>query len=392
MKEQQNPKRRILLAVAGLSPQIITETVYALAVEREKPWIPDEIHVITTVEGAKRVKLTLLSKGPAWFERLREDFSLPDIRFDEHSIHVLHDEAGHALNDIKSPADNERAADFICDKVRELTGSPDTELHVSIAGGRKTMGYYLGYALSLYGRPQDRLSHVLVSEPFESSWEFFYPTPYNCVIELRDGGVADTRDARVTLAEIPFVSLRQGLDKRLLEGTSCFSDVVAAARRALQPARLCIDLENSEIMAAGKAFSLPPVQLAMLAVFAHRAVNGEQPLPAPVKDIHDKDWAERFLHQYDRIGHDMSDRERTHKALEKGMDGDYFSTHKSSLHRSLRSRLGNAARPYLIDDGGTRPGRYQLRLPSDAIRFGPCPDETGGAAANARQVSKEGAL
>ena len=30
------------------------------------------------------------------------------------------------------------------------------------------MGFYLGYALSLYGRTQDRLSHVLVSSPYES--------------------------------------------------------------------------------------------------------------------------------------------------------------------------------------------------------------------------------
>jgi CRISPR-associated protein (TIGR02584 family) len=35
---------------------------------------------------------------------------------------------------------------------------------MSIAGGRKTMGFYAGYALSLYGRAQDRMSHVLVEE------------------------------------------------------------------------------------------------------------------------------------------------------------------------------------------------------------------------------------
>lgn len=37
------------------------------------------------------------------------------------------------------------------------------------------MGYYLGYALSLYGRAQDRLSHVLVTERYESLRDFFIP-------------------------------------------------------------------------------------------------------------------------------------------------------------------------------------------------------------------------
>ncbi len=32
--------RRVLLAVSGLSSQIVTETLYALAVRTERSWIP----------------------------------------------------------------------------------------------------------------------------------------------------------------------------------------------------------------------------------------------------------------------------------------------------------------------------------------------------------------
>ena len=53
-------KRKILLAVTGLSPQIVTETLYALAVGQDTPWIPDEIHLITSCEGAERARLSLL--------------------------------------------------------------------------------------------------------------------------------------------------------------------------------------------------------------------------------------------------------------------------------------------------------------------------------------------
>ena len=80
------------------------------------------------------------------------------------------------------PADNDATADAITERLRAFTADPETALHVSIAGGRKTMGYYLGYALSLFGRPQDRLSHVLVSPPFESHPQFYYPSPGERVI------------------------------------------------------------------------------------------------------------------------------------------------------------------------------------------------------------------
>ena len=70
-------------------------------------------------------------------------------------------------------------ADFITEQVRQITADPAASLHVSIAGGRKTMGFYAGYALSLFGRAQDQLSHVLVSPSFELLKEFSIrvPTP-----------------------------------------------------------------------------------------------------------------------------------------------------------------------------------------------------------------------
>ena len=50
--------RRILVALAGLSPQVVTETIYGLAVVGTPAWIPDEIHLITTREGAEGARLT----------------------------------------------------------------------------------------------------------------------------------------------------------------------------------------------------------------------------------------------------------------------------------------------------------------------------------------------
>ncbi|MFA7097496.1 MAG: CRISPR-associated ring nuclease Csm6 [Gammaproteobacteria bacterium] len=371
IQEQQTMiyPRRILLAVTGLSPQVVTETLYALAVRQRPPFIPTEVHLLTTVEGAQRARLALLSDDPGWFHRLRKDYGLPEIAFDENHIHVLTAADGTPLSDIRSPQDNECAADAITEMVRAFTEQPDTALHVSIAGGRKTMGFYLGYALSLFGRAQDRLSHVLVSEPFESSWDFFYPTPYSRVLATRDNKLADARDAQVTLADIPFFSLRHDLPEHLRKGRARYSELVAAARAAVGPAELIIDPVARRIRAAGRIVELPPAELAMLALFARRAQQNLPALKAPGKGVPDPEWAERFLSEYRAICGEMADIDDTERALRKGMDGDYFSSRLSKLKRKLERALGPAARPYLIDGGSTRPRRYRLALPPEAIRF-----------------------
>lgn len=148
--------KRILLVITGLSPQVVTETLYALAISQEQVFVPTEIHVVTTAEGAQRARLTLLSDEPGWFYRLCADYGLPSIAFDSEHIQVLEDSKGNPLQDIRTPEENACVADQISELVRGFAQDEQAALHVSIAGGRKTMGFYLGYALSLYGRPQDR--------------------------------------------------------------------------------------------------------------------------------------------------------------------------------------------------------------------------------------------
>ncbi|MCM8596930.1 CRISPR-associated ring nuclease Csm6, partial [Accumulibacter sp.] len=298
--QRENPSeypRRILVAVTGLSPQIVTETLYALAVAPESgmAFVPTEIHLITTRSGAEKARLALLSDDPGWFHHFCRDYALPPIAFSPANIHVLQDAQGRPLDDIRSPDDNRHAADGITEIIREFTADPDSALHVSIAGGRKTMGFFLGYALSLYGRPQDQLSHVLVSEPFESSGGFYYPTPVSRVLELPGGRLVDSASAQVTLAELPFVSLRHGLPEALLTGRASYNETVEAARLGLAPPELHIDLGGRRIRAGGRAIALPPAELGLLSVFARRALNGEPPLQAPSKESPDLAWKRRYL-------------------------------------------------------------------------------------------------
>lgn len=361
--------RRVLLAVAGLSPQILTETLYALALTTEPAFIPTEVRLITTSEGAERARLSLLSQDPGWFARLCRDYRLPPIDFGDHAIQILTDSAGQPLADIRDLTDNARVADQITEAIRALTTDADCALHVSLAGGRKTMGYYAGYALSLYGRAQDRLSHVLVSEPFEQSWNFFYPTPYARVIETNDKKLADTQRARVTLAEVPFVRLREGIvPERLLSGGASFGETIAAAQRALAPAELVIDLAQRRLQAAGEVIALKPAPLAFYALMARRRLHGLHAARADTEGL-----AAQYLSEYQRIvGAFCGDYERAEQALAEGMSVEDFDQRKARTNAALTQALGaQLAAPYLIQADGSRPKtRYRLRLEPEAIRFG----------------------
>lgn len=362
--------RKVLLAVTGLSPQVVTETLYALAQNETPAFVPTEIHLITSSEGAERAELALLSGEPGWFHRLVRDYALAPIAFDRSHIHVVRNAQGEPVSDIRTPEDNLLCADFITEHVRNVTADPDSALHVSIAGGRKSMGFFAGYALSLFGREQDRLTHVLVTEPFESSWEFFYPTPYSRVIETRDRRLADTKNAVVTLADIPFVRLRHGMPEALLDGRANYERAVSAVQAGIGPASLRIELTERRVLAGGKGFKVPPAELALLTLFARRARANEPALAAPKKLVKDADWGERYLRELRLIAGPLGDLEKTERALDGGMDGDYFSQHLSKLRNVMQSELGRpAARPYLIDDGGTRPRRYRLEMPASAIEI-----------------------
>jgi len=363
--------RRILLAVTGMSPQIVTETLWALAVRQDPRFLPTEIHVVSTQEGADRVRLQLLASESGYFHRLRADYDLPEILFGEEQIHVIHNADG-LLSDIRSPADNEAAADYLTTLVQELTQDADAALHVSLAGGRKTMGYYLGYALSLFGRPQDRLSHVLVSEGYESSPLFFYPTPKQQIIYVGpQQRPLDTAQAQIDLAVIPFVRLREDLPTKYLHEGLRFTEVVAAANRALQEPLLEIDVVQGAVYADGQCVTKSPLQVALCWWLAEAAQGGE-----PAVDWTAPEAADEFLGRLRRLVSEMSgEYEKAEEALawrrnDPVENKGYFSPLRTRTESAFAAVLGpSAARRYAIRRLGQR-GReqfYGFALETDQI-------------------------
>ncbi|MDI6865433.1 MULTISPECIES: CRISPR-associated ring nuclease Csm6 [Thermodesulfovibrio] len=204
-------KKHILLCVIGMTPQIITETIYALA---KKKINIEELHVITTLDGKRKLTETLINKGI--LSQLIYEYNLPSINFSEKSIYLIKNFKNKPLSDIRTPLDNESAGELICKVVHKLTARKNTILHCSLAGGRKTMGFYLGAALQMYGRKDDKLYHVLVNEEFENLPEFFYPPAKSkeIIIKTKDGQFLkkSTSEVKIELAELPFLRLKELID------------------------------------------------------------------------------------------------------------------------------------------------------------------------------------
>lgn len=364
-------QKNILFLVTGMTPQIITETLYALAVDPENSdrWLPSEIHVLTTVKGKIQIRSRLFNDGI--FEQFLKDFHLSNIKFDDSTVHVIsHD--GEELEDLKTLDDNELAANETCRLIKLFTEDTNSTLHVSIAGGRKTMGFYAGYALSLYGRAQDSMSHVLVSEEFEFAEGFYYPTPYeHYVAKYKSQERLNAQNAKVFLADIPFVRLRNTLPSThpLNMNNYQFSDVIEQLNQVNQALSLEINVTHRYIQINGSIKAeLPPREMALLMWFADYKINGKPGLKAPTGSHKgeispaEQDYicelTEEYLIQYD----ELKDSD-TNIVVTK----DFFESTKSKLKKHLERQLGNELTARIMPKQNGRSTPFYLPIDKDQI-------------------------
>ena len=337
-------QKNILFLVTGMTPQIVTETLYALAADPEvsEKWVPTEIHVLTTAKGKIQIRSRLFNDGI--FAQFLKDFQLSNIQFDDSTVHVITHQ-GEELEDLKTLEDNELAANETCRLIKLFTEDDDSTLHVSIAGGRKTMGFYAGYALSLYGRAQDSMSHVLVSEEFEFATNFYYPTPYEHFVSKHNSQERlNAQHAKVFLANIPFVRLRHTLpDTHPLKMESYqFSDVVEQINQANQKLSLEIDTTHQYIRVnGGDAIDIPAREMAMLIWFADYKCKGLVGIKAPTG----KAKGENSLAEIQIIDELTAEYLSHYDELKVGdtsieVNKEFFESTKSKLKKHLEKKLG----------------------------------------------------
>jgi len=357
--------RRILLAVTGMTPQVVTETLYALAVDGEKKFIPTEIHVITTVAGAKQVRHLLLDAKSGHFHALCREYGLPAIKFPDSHIHVILDPLGQPLADIRTPQDNLRAADFISHLVRDFCLDDDAALHVSIAGGRKSMGFFVGYALSMFGRVQDSLSHVLVNDPFESLPDFFYPPKIGRVLIDRNGSPAHTDEAQIMLADIPFVRLRGGIPSSLMTGDVSFAEVINGVQSGLNFVSLEFDIPQKAICFGGKWITFQPAWFTFYLWLAKRCADGLPEGGALCRS--GVDPAEYLKVYAEVVGSNSAHFEsvKEHALRESVLGPEFFEQKVSKINDVIKKNLPLEYRNYQIRSFGRKPFK------KDALRLMP---------------------
>ena len=387
-------KRNILLCVAGATPQIITETLFALTQKQEPKVKIDEIRVITTLEGRNRILNSLLDKTNGKFFEFCRDFGIDEdsILFDETCISLLRTRDGRTLEDIRLPEENELAGDQICEIVRELCKDENNCIFASAAGGRKTMSIYLTLAMSLFGRSEDSLSHVLVSADFENNRDFFYPPPTPKMIgvfnlQTKETSQVSTATAEIYLAPIPFLRLRGiGSDNEKFGKARNYGEMVTEAQKVLDIKEkeydLLISLKNNCVFVRGQKVKFTPREFFFYLIFVKRKLARNSIVS--LKSLIFEDFEEAFSEIMKAKGKDVgweqlpnvkgySFAETMLKQLESKIPKDFddfrgeFSKVVTLIGNKFKAK-GVDNRYYLVStDDGT--ASYSLKLGAERIKF-----------------------
>jgi CRISPR-associated protein (TIGR02584 family) len=371
-----------------MSPAVLTETVWALATE-DPPVIPDRVVVVTTIGGRQAIERELLTPpdqdAPAIWQELRLAVLGPDAAKQERLIleparlvEAPSPRTGQTvfLEDLRTPAENSATANFLLNELRRWTEIPGSRLIVSIAGGRKTMGALLYACVSLLGRETDRLTHVLVNEPFDDPRlkpRFYFPRQRQRQLRTADGRPYQAAKARIDLANIPFVPFRNLFERDLIRKPASFVELVQRCRVQVQeitrhnvrlkltPSRCVIAVNNQQV----KLSALQCLLLLFLAdnaKFAHPAPAKYDAAIEPLRAFADKVRGACVPED----GKDWRDQAR----LPEDFDGQRLRKLLDELKAKLR-RAGPAAAsliPLLPEKG-----RCTLDLPPDTIEIADVP-------------------
>lgn len=272
-------RRTILIAGMGTSPAVLTETVWALA-HQKKPVVPDEIVVLTTKPGKEALRTAVMSGAPSVWERLKAALRKKKIAIDgklvlgDTSIRVIPDEQGNEVDDLRTGADNLRAADFMLGELRKYTEDTETTILCSIAGGRKTMSALLFSCMSLLGREQDKVYHVLLPPVFEQGVEppFFFPEPGVTYTAKVTGKKYKANKVQSELFEVPFVRMRGWYQEKFKNIPPSYRTLISKVQTIAPPAvtypEIEIDAWNGWVTLNGRQVAMSRPCFAMLLLLA----------------------------------------------------------------------------------------------------------------------------
>ena len=261
--------KNVLLFSTGLSPQIVTESVFYHTQIRKPSLRIDAIHIITDAKCEPLVIKELLPDNNGWLHKLADDYQIDpiEVTLPLENIHILKDNSGKPLMDLLTLEENNAAVETVFRIIKDLTCNNQTRLITSVAGGRKSMSVIVGQAMQFYAREQDLLTHVIVDDCIIGAKDFFYPTPISKKVKIK-GKIVDYHDVKIYLDEIPFIRLRPILGNFLMESTeaSLISLVKSAQQQIedmLKPVKIIIDQKAKQLSISGEVINLPAKSLAI---------------------------------------------------------------------------------------------------------------------------------
>lgn len=230
-------KKRTLVMVLGMSPAVATETVYALSAEAGgiAACVPTRIVIVTTSVGRDVLESEVLN--PVAYaspyraleaqlkaeRRLQADLPVPEVRVPRYSDPESGEE--REIEDAHSQADLDALANVLLAEVQQVTSDPEQQLILSLSGGKKGMSHIAGQVMSLCGRPQDRLVHIVpLPKGLERCPTFFFPSAdryghyYEWPEDDGSTGGCHSSEVRLELATQSYMPLRTLVEDAVGEG------------------------------------------------------------------------------------------------------------------------------------------------------------------------------
>ncbi|MEW6006309.1 MAG: CRISPR-associated ring nuclease Csm6 [Stygiobacter sp.] len=334
----------ILICVSGLTPQIVTESLFCLAVKEKIPI--HEVYVITTTRGRDVIlgkdshPSTPKSPLKKEIENLCEKYKLKMPLFKENDNHIIvAKEESIELPDIRSDKDNILFPNKVCDFLRTKTSDPYNVLFCSITGGRKSMSVHMANALSLFAREEDRLIHVLTKE--ENEFKGFYPMNKK---EAKD----------LQIADIPFVRLRSLLSNELKGSEllkSKFDEIVEYTQsqlKALAPSnKMIIDIERRELRFGNDSVTFEPMEFLFYYFFVDSKMKGNNKIS--VHNFTSDETRIQFIEYYNEFFPNIYIKSRDW--FEKGFSKEDFRIKRSKVNTKIQKLIDDkdVSQMFIID-------------------------------------------
>ena len=272
-----------VLALTGLSPAVLTETLYAmsvLGVDGTK-WWPSRIVVVTTTEGQRHIA-NPDSEGDFYCRPLNEVLAEMSAQYRAELggrqfppvdviVPTLGPEPGVPIDDVDTPEKLNAMADCLGKKFRELVtrakpADPEPlPVHLSAAGGRNGMGFVASQVIGLFGRDEDVASQILVSPDrvTQAQPRFYFVDKNVQHYHVPSTGEAiKKKNIHLSLIKLPRLLIQTLLDtdeqKLIFERNLSLSQIVAGVNERFVAHKMVIDTKAMTIR-VGSQTLVPPV-------------------------------------------------------------------------------------------------------------------------------------